>query len=68
MTATPANGYAFVRWVLSTGGTSTSSSYSFIVTQDTTAMAYFRQYTYMPLYGSSGTILHGSSGSILYDG
>lgn len=66
--ATLANGYAFVRWVLSTGDTSTSRSYSFQVTQDTTATAYFRQYTHMPLHGSSGTILHGSSGSILYDG
>ena len=68
VTATPAQGYEFVRWVLSTGATSTSRSYSFQVTQDTTATAYFRQLTYMPLHGSSGTILHGSSGSILYDG
>lgn len=68
VTATPAQGYEFVRWVLSTGDTSTSRSYSFQVTQDTTATAYFRQLTYMPLHGSSGTILHGSSGSILYDG
>lgn len=68
VTATPANGYAFVRWVLSTGDQSTSMSYSFEVTQNITATAYFRQYTYMPLHGASGTILHGSSGSILYDG
>ena len=65
--ATPANGYEFVRWVLSTGDTSKNASYSFTVTQDTTATAYFRQYTGLPLYGSSGTILCNASGSILCD-
>lgn len=68
VTATPANGYEFVRWELSTGPTSDDASLSFTVTQNTTATAYFRQYTGLPLYGSSGTILHGSSGTVLYDG
>jgi len=67
ITAAAETGYEFVRWVLSTGATSTSQSYSFTVTQNTTATAYFRQYTGLPLYGSSGTILYGSSGTILCD-
>lgn len=67
LSATPANGYEFVRWVLSTGATPTSRDYSFPVTQDTTATAYFRQYTNMLLHGSSNTLLHGSSGTLLHD-
>lgn len=67
VTATPANGYEFVRWELSTGLTSKNASFPFTVTQNTTATAYFRQYTGLPLYGSSGTILYGSSGTILCD-
>lgn len=67
VTATPAQGYEFVRWILSTGASSTSKSYSFRVTRNTTATAYFRQLTHMPLHGSSGTLLHGSSGTLLHD-
>lgn len=67
LSATPANGYEFVRWVLSTGATPTSRDYSFTVTQDTTATAYFRQYTNLLLHGSSNTLLHGSSGTLLHD-
>ena len=67
VTAQPAQGYEFVRWELSTGDPSRSRNYSFTVTQDTTATAYFRQYTNLLLHGSSNTLLHGSSGTLLHD-
>lgn len=67
VSATPANGYEFIRWVLTTGATSKNTSFRFQVTQNITATAYFRQYTGLPLYGSSGTILCNSSGKILCD-
>lgn len=68
ITATPANGYTFLRWELSSGDTVKNASHSFTVAGDTAATAYFKQQSGKLLHGAGGTLIFGRSGGLLYDG
>lgn len=63
LTATPATGYKFVKWVNASGATvSTSATYSLSVTADTTLTAVFEKLTYTITFkNEDGTILQASS-------
>ncbi len=71
VTATPANGYTFVRWTENGTQVSTNASYTFTVTGNRTLVAHFQQQTYtitataVPSNGGSvsggGTYTYGQS-------
>lgn len=68
LTATPADGWQFDRWVLSTGVTSTNATHSFQVTRDVTATAHFKAGNGALLHGAAGMPLFGASGRLIYSG
>ena len=73
LTATPAEGYRFVRWTVGGAEVSTSPTYSFIVSGDAAVVAEFELLTYKLIYiaGANGSITgitsqvvaHGHSGT-----
>lgn len=67
LTATPANGYQFVRWEESGSPASTNATYTFIVQNDRTLTAVFEPATYtVTLNANEGTINDGDVTSYTY--
>lgn len=61
--------WVFDRWELSPGGTVRTETCSFVVTANTSCVAYYTHTnTGNPYYDENGKILCDDSGSILYDG
>jgi uncharacterized repeat protein (TIGR02543 family) len=56
LTATPANGYAFVNWTENGNQVSTSATYSFTVSGNRTLVANFKQNSHLGTANGTGTI------------
>jgi hypothetical protein len=69
LTATPAAGHRFGGWMSSNQELITEQTFSFMVRENLTFVAWFPEGNGMPLCdGTSGQIMFGSNGEILFDG